>query len=241
MPPTTVCHVRSALPHGLSILHRHRVQISYHAPALTQHSSHLIRCSVSDRGCQLSPDKTPSPACRLVWNRIWAVLSDFFIAVGRHSNLAVAMYAVDSLRQLAMRFLTRDELANYSFQNDFLKPFVVVMRLSKAVEIRELIIRQAGPARLECALYPIQGCISYSLPLHCFAHCHMSTAAVIWMLRLPGRMRLCCHLTCRCQTSRVSDQSACSQVCVTDGACPREECEERLEVHVHGLHHSSHR
>ena len=81
------------------------------------------------------------PAGRLVWNRIWAKLSDFFVEVGCHRNLAVAMYAVDSLRQLAMKFLERDELANYSFQNDFLKPFVVVMRLSKAVEIRELIIR----------------------------------------------------------------------------------------------------
>ena len=56
----------------------------------------------------------------------------------------VAMYAVDSLRQLAMKFLERDELANYSFQNDFLKPFVIVMRLSRALEIRELIIRCAA-------------------------------------------------------------------------------------------------
>ena len=80
-----------------------------------------------------------------MWNRIWAVLSDFFVEVGCHRNLQVAMYAVDSLRQLAMKFLERDELANYSFQNDFLKPFVVVMRQSKAVEIRELIIRRAPP------------------------------------------------------------------------------------------------
>lgn len=54
------------------------------------------------------------------------------------------MYGVDSLRQLAMKFLERDELANYTFQNDFLRPFVVIMRHSKAVEIRELIIRCAG-------------------------------------------------------------------------------------------------
>lgn len=78
---------------------------------------------------------------RLVWSRIWAVLADFFIEVGCHPNLSVAMYAVDSLRQLAMKFLERDELANFSFQNDFLRPFVVVMRHSRAVEIRELIIR----------------------------------------------------------------------------------------------------
>eukprot|EP00198_Chlamydomonas_reinhardtii_P005607 XP_001694943.1 SEC7/BIG-like ARF-guanine nucleotide exchange factor [Chlamydomonas reinhardtii] len=78
---------------------------------------------------------------RLVWSRIWAVLSEYFITVGCHSNLPLAMYAVDALRQLAMKFLERDELANYTFQNDFLRPFVVVMRQSQAVEIRELIIR----------------------------------------------------------------------------------------------------
>jgi len=78
---------------------------------------------------------------RLVWNRIWAVLSDYFITVGCHQNLSVAIFAVDSLRQLAMKFLERDELANYTFQNDFLRPFVVVMRQSNSLEIRELIIR----------------------------------------------------------------------------------------------------
>ena len=30
--------------------------------------------------------------CRLVWNRIWAVLSDFFIDVGCHRNLQVRQY-----------------------------------------------------------------------------------------------------------------------------------------------------
>jgi len=40
-----------------------------------------------------------------------------------------------------MKFLERSELAAYSFQSDFLKPFVVVMRQSRAPAIRELIIR----------------------------------------------------------------------------------------------------
>ena len=44
--------------------------------------------------------------------------------------------------QIAEKFLERPELASMSFQNDFLKPFVVVMRQSGAKEIRELIIRQ---------------------------------------------------------------------------------------------------
>lgn len=83
----------------------------------------------------------PSCPVRIVWSRIWSLLADFFIDVGCHKNLQVAMYAVDSLRQLSMKFLERDELTNFTFQNDFLRPFVFVMRQSKSVEIRELIIR----------------------------------------------------------------------------------------------------
>ena len=78
---------------------------------------------------------------RFIWARVWQVLSDFFVKVGRSPNLQISMQVVDSLRQLAMKFLSRTELANYSFQNEFLRPFVIVMRQSPAVEIRELIIR----------------------------------------------------------------------------------------------------
>nr|XP_043619023.1 brefeldin A-inhibited guanine nucleotide-exchange protein 2-like [Erigeron canadensis] len=78
---------------------------------------------------------------RLVWTSIWNVLSDFFVTIGCSENLSIAIFAMDSLRQLSMKFLEREELANYNFQNDFMKPFVIVMRKSSAVEIRELIIR----------------------------------------------------------------------------------------------------
>ncbi|KAI5679581.1 hypothetical protein M9H77_00808 [Catharanthus roseus] len=78
---------------------------------------------------------------RLVWSRIWSVLSDFFVAVGLSENLSVAIFVMDSLRQLSMKFLEREELANYNFQNEFLKPFVIVMQRSNSAEIRELIVR----------------------------------------------------------------------------------------------------
>lgn len=78
---------------------------------------------------------------RLVWSSIWHVLSDFFVTIGCSENLSIAIFAMDSLRQLSMKFLEREELANYNFQNEFMKPFVIVMRKSTAVEIRELIIR----------------------------------------------------------------------------------------------------
>lgn len=78
---------------------------------------------------------------RLVWSRIWKVLSDFFVSVGLLENLSVALFVMDSLRQLAMKFLEREELANYNFQNEFLRPFVIVMQKSNAPEVRELIVR----------------------------------------------------------------------------------------------------
>ncbi|CAN1305062.1 Brefeldin A-inhibited guanine nucleotide-exchange protein 1 [Linum perenne] len=78
---------------------------------------------------------------RLVWSRIWNVLSDFFVSVGLFENLSVAIFVMDSLRQLAMKFLEREELANYNFQNEFLRPFVIVMQKSGSTEIRELIVR----------------------------------------------------------------------------------------------------
>ncbi|PNY03981.1 brefeldin a-inhibited guanine nucleotide-exchange protein 1-like [Trifolium pratense] len=61
--------------------------------------------------------------------------------VGLSENLSVAIFAMDSLRQLAMKFLEREELANYNFQNEFLRPFVIVMQKSNSTEIRELIVR----------------------------------------------------------------------------------------------------
>ncbi|KAK8946232.1 Brefeldin A-inhibited guanine nucleotide-exchange protein 2 [Platanthera guangdongensis] len=78
---------------------------------------------------------------RLVWSSIWNVLMDFFVTIGCFDNLSISIFAMDSLRQLALKFIDCEELANYNFQREFLKPFAIVMRKSRAVEIRELIIR----------------------------------------------------------------------------------------------------
>ena len=50
------------------------------------------------------------------------------------------MYAIDSLRQLGMKYLERAELTNFTFQNDILKPFVILMRNSRNEKIRGLIV-----------------------------------------------------------------------------------------------------
>ncbi|KAL4585943.1 hypothetical protein LXL04_010570 [Taraxacum kok-saghyz] len=77
---------------------------------------------------------------RMVWARIWSVLASHFIAAGSHHDEKIAMYAIDSLRQLGMKYLERSELANFTFQNDILKPFVVLMRNSRSESIRRLIV-----------------------------------------------------------------------------------------------------
>lgn len=63
-----------------------------------------------------------------VWARIWTVLKHHFISARSHRDEKIAMYVIDSLRQLSIKYLERDELAKFSFQNDILKPFIVLMR-----------------------------------------------------------------------------------------------------------------
>ncbi|KAJ4951655.1 hypothetical protein NE237_028487 [Protea cynaroides] len=77
---------------------------------------------------------------RMVWARIWSVLANHFISAGSHHDEKIAMYAIDSLRQLGMKYLERAELTNFTFQNDILKPFVVLMRNSRSESIRCLIV-----------------------------------------------------------------------------------------------------
>ena len=52
---------------------------------------------------------------RFVWQKIWQNLSEHFNNVGQHNNLNVALYAIDSLRQLADKFLMKEEFGTYHF------------------------------------------------------------------------------------------------------------------------------
>jgi len=83
---------------------------------------------------------------RFVWSKIWSALSEHFSVVGSHSNLNVAIYAVDSLRQLADKFLKKQEFDNYRFQKDFLKPFETIMlnNLHTRYDIKEFIVMSAA-------------------------------------------------------------------------------------------------
>lgn len=77
---------------------------------------------------------------RIQWGKIWLKMGPFFASAMCHANRDVAMYSIDALRQLASKFLDKDELSNFSFQKAFLKPFEMCFSRSKSAQIRELVL-----------------------------------------------------------------------------------------------------
>jgi brefeldin A-inhibited guanine nucleotide-exchange protein len=75
---------------------------------------------------------------RVEWSAIWAILGDHFNQVGCHANQRVAFFALDKLRQLAIKFLELEELANFKFQKDFLKPFDYVLSNHRDPKIKDM-------------------------------------------------------------------------------------------------------
>uniref|UniRef100_A0A3B5LQ26 ADP ribosylation factor guanine nucleotide exchange factor 1 n=1 Tax=Xiphophorus couchianus TaxID=32473 RepID=A0A3B5LQ26_9TELE len=65
----------------------------------------------------------------------------FSLQVGCNPNEDVAIFAVDSLRQLSMKFLEKGELANFRFQKDFLRPFEHIMKKNRSPTIRDMVVR----------------------------------------------------------------------------------------------------
>lgn len=78
---------------------------------------------------------------RLQWSRIWQVLGDHFNTVGCNSNEEIAFFALDSLRQLSMKFIEKGEFANFRFQKDFLRPFEHIMKKNSSPAIRDMVVR----------------------------------------------------------------------------------------------------
>jgi brefeldin A-inhibited guanine nucleotide-exchange protein len=76
---------------------------------------------------------------RLEWSNIWDILGDHFNQVCCHNNPNVGVFALDSLRQLAKRFLEKEELAHFKFQKDFLKPFEYTMINNANPDIRDMV------------------------------------------------------------------------------------------------------
>ncbi|KAI5821112.1 hypothetical protein BZA77DRAFT_238616 [Pyronema omphalodes] len=77
---------------------------------------------------------------RVEWSGFWAILGEHFNQVGCHANTNVVFFALDSLRQLSMRFLEKPELSHFKFQKDFLRPFEHVMTNSTVVPVKDMVL-----------------------------------------------------------------------------------------------------
>lgn len=94
---------------------------------------------------------------RLEWSNLWDILGEhfnqvivysscsvglvdvYYFQVCCHNNPHVGFFALDSLRQLAMRFLEKEELPHFKFQKDFLKPFEHTMIHNPNPDIRDMV------------------------------------------------------------------------------------------------------
>ena len=77
---------------------------------------------------------------RFNWNSTWKILSEFFVEIGCSNNNENSINAIDSLRQLAMKFLQKKEGKNYHFQKEFLMPFLDTWRKCENLDTQEYII-----------------------------------------------------------------------------------------------------
>ncbi|EKM59125.1 uncharacterized protein PHACADRAFT_113382 [Phanerochaete carnosa HHB-10118-sp] len=78
---------------------------------------------------------------RLEWSNLWDILGEHFNQVCCHNNPHVAFFALDALRQLAMRFLEKEELPHFKFQKDFLRPFEYTMVHNSNPEVRDMVLQ----------------------------------------------------------------------------------------------------
>ena len=79
---------------------------------------------------------------RIVWNKLWSIVSPYFVQIAQSSQYTHSVFAIDSLRQLALKFLTKNELENYHFQSDFLRPFFQISSSQTCpLAVQELVLQ----------------------------------------------------------------------------------------------------
>ena len=77
---------------------------------------------------------------RYIWSKIWNSIGNFLTEIALEKNINNSIQSIDSLRQLAMIYLPKDENSEYHFQTEFLKPFQEIWEKSDNESIKEYII-----------------------------------------------------------------------------------------------------
>ena len=73
-------------------------------------------------------------------SNIWKILTEFFVEIGISENIENSGTSIDSLRQLTMKYLEKDENKESHFQAKLFKPFLEISKKSKDKGIQEYII-----------------------------------------------------------------------------------------------------
>lgn len=77
---------------------------------------------------------------RLEWTQIWQIMSEYYISLGCFPMGQVALSAIDSLKQLSVKFLDKEDLRAYNFQKSFIRPFEYVISRTPSADTREMIL-----------------------------------------------------------------------------------------------------
>ncbi len=77
---------------------------------------------------------------RYIWRNIWNTIGTFLTEVGLNNNTDNSITSIDSLRQLAMIYLPKEENSEFHFQTEFLKPFKEIWEKTNNEHTKEYII-----------------------------------------------------------------------------------------------------
>lgn len=106
---------------------------------------------------------------RMVWSRLWAATSTHLIGAGCEDSVEIAMYSIDALRQIVFKLLEHQELSNFKFQEEALKPFAAIMRQCELNQVNVFAIQcilqvvSAHNARLQSGWRSILCCVKIAL------------------------------------------------------------------------------
>ncbi|CAD8047195.1 unnamed protein product [Paramecium sonneborni] len=76
---------------------------------------------------------------KVIWNRLWSIVSNHIQEAVSLRVKKITIFAVDSLKQLNIKFLQKEELYNIQFQREVLKPFELIYAHSD-VDEKEFIL-----------------------------------------------------------------------------------------------------
>ncbi|CAD8045987.1 unnamed protein product [Paramecium sonneborni] len=76
---------------------------------------------------------------KVIWNRLWSIVSNHIQEAVSFRVKKITIFAVDSLKQLNIKFLQKEELYNIQFQREVLKPFELIF-VNSDVDEKEFVL-----------------------------------------------------------------------------------------------------